>query len=130
MLLAERGLLRTDGLLAEFFPEFPRATEITIKQLLSHTAGLSSYDSKPEFRVFSLQPHSTSEIIQWIRPDPFVADPGTAWHSSNSGVQLLAAIIEKVSGQAYPVFMQNNIFNKLRLQRTSLSIAKRVAQQS
>lgn len=52
MLLAERGLLRTDSSLAEFLPDFPRAHEITIRQLLSHTAGLSSYEGKPEFRFF------------------------------------------------------------------------------
>jgi D-alanyl-D-alanine carboxypeptidase len=126
MLLAERGKLRTDGSLADFFPEFPRAAEITIKQLLTHTAGLSSYDAKPEFREFSLEPHSISQLIQWIRSDPFAADPGTGWNYSNSGFLLLAGIIEKASGQRYSAFMQKNVFDKLRLTQTSIEDEKTV----
>jgi D-alanyl-D-alanine carboxypeptidase len=126
MLLAERGKLRTDSSLADFFPDFPRAAEITIKQLLTHTAGLSSYDTKPDFRAFSLEPHSTSQLIQWIRSDPFVADPGTAWNYSNSGFLLLAGIIEKASGQRYSVFMQKNVFDKLRLNQTLIEDEKTV----
>lgn len=120
LLLAERGLLRTDSHLSEFVPEFPRATEITIQQLLTHTAGLSTYDAKPDVRVFTLQRHSIAEMVQWILQDPFLADPGTKWEYSNSGYLLLARVIEKISGQTYAVFMQRNIFDKLQLTQTAI----------
>jgi CubicO group peptidase (beta-lactamase class C family) len=124
MLLAERGMLRTDASLAGFFPDFPRAAEITIKQLLTHTAGLSSYDSKPEFRAFSAEPHSIPQLMEWVRSDPFVADPGTAWNYSNTGFLLLAGIIEKVSGQPYSAFMRKNVFDKLGLNQTRIEDEK------
>jgi len=120
MLLAERGLLRSDSALAEFLPDFPRAREITIRQLLSHTAGLSSYDNKPDFRSFSLQRHTIGEVIQWMRSDPFASTPGTAWEYSHSGFLLLAGVIEKVSGQPYADFLQKNIFDRLKLSHTSV----------
>jgi D-alanyl-D-alanine carboxypeptidase len=43
------------------------------------------------------------------------------WNYSNSGFLLLAGIIEKVSGQPYPVFMQKNIFEKLGLAQTAIN---------
>src|SRR3954451_22111618 len=69
LLLAERGLLRTDASLATFIPDFPRASGITIKELLTHTAGLSSYDTKPDFREFASESHSIPQLIQWVRSD-------------------------------------------------------------
>jgi D-alanyl-D-alanine carboxypeptidase len=120
MLLAERGLLRTDDSLAKFLPDFPRASEITVKQLLTHTSGLSSLDRKPDFVVFSSRPHSIAEAIEWIHDDPFASDPGTMWNYSNSGFLLLTGIIEKASGQPFHVFMQKNIFEKLGLAQTAI----------
>jgi D-alanyl-D-alanine carboxypeptidase len=125
MLLAERGRLRTDASLAGFFPDFPRASEITIQELLTHTAGLSSYDSKPDFRAFAAESHSIPQLIEWVRSDPFVANPGTAWNYSNTGFLLLAGVIEKASGQRFPVFMQKNVFDRLRLTQTSIEDGKK-----
>lgn len=126
LLLAERGGLRTDDLLVKFLPDFPRASEISVKELLTHTAGLSTYDGKPEFRTFAVAPHNISQLVDWVRRDPFVVDPGTAGNYSNSGYLLLAAIVEKVSGQSFPAFMQRNIFDKLALTRTSIEDPKAV----
>jgi CubicO group peptidase (beta-lactamase class C family) len=132
MLLAERGMLRTDASLADFFPEFPRATEITIKQLLTHTAGLSSYDSKPEFRAFSAEPHSIPQLLQWIQPDPFAADPGTAWNYSNSGFLLLAGSLRRSRGSVTPYLCKRtssincgSTKPRLKMKRRSYRIARR-----
>lgn len=59
-------------------------------------------------------------MIQWIRSDPFAGPPGVAWEYSNSGFLLLAGLIEKVSGQPYTVFLQKNIFDKLKLSQSSV----------
>src|SRR6516165_2739182 len=97
LLMAQENLLSTNDKLSRFFPEFPRSDEVTIRQLLTHTSGLPSYDAKPEYRSFRLQSHTISELVNWIKADPYEAEPGAQYLYSNSGYLLLAGIIEKVS---------------------------------
>src|SRR5262249_48510759 len=99
LLLAQENLLSTNDKLSRFFPEFPRSDEVTIRQLLTHTSGLPSYDAKPEYRSFGLQSHTTLELVNWITADPYVAEPGALYFYSNSGylLSLLKKCQEKVS---------------------------------
>lgn len=115
LLLAEENLLSTNDKLSRFFPEFPRSEEVTIRQLLTHTSGLQSYDAMPEYRSFRLQPHTISELMNWIKADPYVAEPGAQYFYSNSGYLLLAGIIEKVSGESFGDFLRGRVFDWLGL---------------
>jgi D-alanyl-D-alanine carboxypeptidase len=120
LLLAEEHLLSTNDKLSRFFPEFPRSDEVTIRQLLTHTSGLPSYDAKPEYRSFRLQSHTISELVNWIKPDPYVAEPGAQYFYSNSGYLLLAGIIEKVSGESFRDFLKARVFDRLGLTGTQV----------
>jgi D-alanyl-D-alanine carboxypeptidase len=119
LLLAQESLLSTKDKLSRFFPEFPRSDEVTIRQLLTHTSGLPSYDAKPEYRSFRLQSHTISELVNWIKPDPYVAEPGEYFYS-NSGYLLLAGIIEKVSGESFRDFLKARVFDRLGLTGTQV----------
>jgi D-alanyl-D-alanine carboxypeptidase len=121
LLLAQDNLLSTNDKLSRFFPEFPRSDEVTIRQLLTHTSGLPSYDAKPEYRSFRLQSHTVSELVHWIKPDPYVADPGAQFFYSNSGYLLLAGIIEKVSGKSLGDFLKGRVFDRLGLSSTQVA---------
>jgi Beta-lactamase len=79
--------------------------------LLTHSSGLPSYDAKPEYRSFRLQPHTISELVNWIKPDPYVAEPGAQYFYSNSGYLMLAGIIEKVSGRSFRDFLKGRVAN-------------------
>jgi D-alanyl-D-alanine carboxypeptidase len=120
LLLAEEHLLSTNDKLSRFFPEFPRSDEVTIRQLLTHTSGLPSYDAKPDYRSFRLQPHTISELMNWIKTDPYVAEPGAQYFYSNSGYLLLAGIIEKVSGKSFRDFLTGRVFNRFGLASTQV----------
>jgi CubicO group peptidase (beta-lactamase class C family) len=120
LLLAQEHLLSTNDKLSRFFPEFPRSDEVTIRQLLTHTSGLPSYDAKPEYRSFRLQPHTNLELMNWIKADPYVAEPGSQDLYSNSGYLLLAGIIEKVSGESFRDFLKGRVFDPLGLTRTQV----------
>jgi D-alanyl-D-alanine carboxypeptidase len=120
LLLAQESLLSTKDKLSRFFPEFPRSDEVTIRQLLTHTSGLPSYDAKPEYRSFRLQSHTISQLVNWIKLDPYVAEPGAQYFYSNSGYLLLAGIIEKVSGTSFRDFLKERIFDRLRLTSTQV----------
>jgi CubicO group peptidase (beta-lactamase class C family) len=113
LLLAQESLLSTNDKLSKFFPEFPRSDEVTIRQLLTHSSGLPSYDAKPEYRSFRLHRHPISELVNWIKPDPYVAEPGAQYSYSKSGYLMLAGIIEKVSGRSFRDFMKGRVFDRL-----------------
>jgi D-alanyl-D-alanine carboxypeptidase len=120
LLLAQEHLLSTNDKLSSFFPEFPRSDEVTIRQLLTHTSGLPSYDAKPEYRSFRLQPHTNLELMNWIKADPYVAEPGAQYYYSNSGYLLLAGIIEKASGESFRDFLKGRVFDRLGLTSTQV----------
>jgi CubicO group peptidase (beta-lactamase class C family) len=121
LLLAQENLLSTNDTLSRFFPEFPQSDEVTIRQLLTHSSGLPSYDAKPEYRSFRLQSHTISELVNWIKPDPYVAEPGAQYFYSNSGYLMLAAIIEKVSGRSFRDFLKGRVFDRLGLTNTQVA---------
>jgi CubicO group peptidase (beta-lactamase class C family) len=76
------------------------------------TAGLS-YDVKPEpilaLKQESNNKASTREIVKAIAKMPLIAEPQTRW-SYSIGHDVLAAVVEVVSGMKYSDYLQNNIF--------------------
>ena len=53
------------------------------------------------------------KLVEWFRDKPLDFEPGTKWNYSNSGYVLLGYLIEKISGQSYSDFVQQNIFTPL-----------------
>ncbi|MDV6330970.1 serine hydrolase domain-containing protein [Asticcacaulis sp. 201] len=117
--LKNAGKLKLDDRLSLYFPSFPRGHDVTLAQLLSHTAGI--YDFVRGFPPGS-SPH-------WTTADEFIDrllkvetlydfDPGTHYSYSNSGYVLLGAIIEQVSGQPLERYMAGHIFTPLGLTDT------------
>ena len=101
LLLAEQGKLSVDDRLSLYFPEFPRADEVTLRDLLNHTSGVHNYTESEAVDRLSNTGATVPELIAAIAgQDPiYDFEPGTMWHYSNSNYALLGAVIEKVSGQ-------------------------------
>lgn len=116
MLLSDRGLLKLDDPVGKFVEDAPPAWDkITVFHLLTHTAGLHSYTDDSDFDTFRLLPMTPEKIIARIRDKPLKFEPGTDWEYSNSNYALLGYIVEKVSGQTYQQFVQQNIFDRLAM---------------
>jgi CubicO group peptidase (beta-lactamase class C family) len=79
LLLAEEGKLSLDDKVARWFPALTRANEVTIRQLLSMTAGYQDY--WPQDYVFPdmLAPTTVQSITQRWAAKPLDFDPGTKW---------------------------------------------------
>lgn len=122
LMLAEQGKLSIDDPLSRFFPEFPRARDVTLRQLLNHTSGLHNYTALKDFERAERQDYSTAEMVAFIAgmPKPYDFEPGTGWNYSNSGYVLLGAVIEKVAGQPLDKFLQTRIFDRLELRDTAI----------
>jgi len=122
LILAEQGKLSLDDKLAKYLPDFPRANEVTIRQLLTHTSGVASFDEAvADQRDLSVM-HTPKEMIALIAglKPLYNFEPGTAYRYSNSGYHLLGYIVEQVSGRSLNQFMAENIFSRIGLTHTAM----------
>ncbi len=111
--LVERGKLSFDDPLAKFLPEFPSkeaAEKIRIKHLLSHTAGLGSYFNRKFMESSRARFRTTSDFMELAKDEKMAFEPGTKWSYSNTGMLVLGAVIEKVTGQSYYDYVRENIY--------------------
>ena len=119
VMLKERHKLNYDDNLEKYFPDFPY-DHITIRNLLTHTSGLPSYETQFENRWDHKKIAFNKDIINILQQakDTLYFKPGSKWKYSNTGYALLALIIEKVSGMSYNDFMARNIFQPLDMKHT------------
>jgi CubicO group peptidase (beta-lactamase class C family) len=115
LLLEERGKLRTSDTVAKFLPDYPNGGKVRLEHLLTHTAGVPNADfSEGENRVR----YTTEQLVNKFKTRPLDFEPGSRTRYSNSNYNLLAWIIEKVSGQNYGDFLKANIFDRLEMKST------------
>jgi CubicO group peptidase (beta-lactamase class C family) len=142
MMLFEEGALRLSDPVAKYIPEFaetkvlvkqgyagpvlePQATPMTIRQLMTHTAGLSygfMADSPIEEMYRQLHPFfqtdpSSAEIISKWAAIPLIQQPGKAWRYSVA-TDVLGRVVEVVSGMSLREFFLERIFKPLGMDDT------------
>jgi CubicO group peptidase (beta-lactamase class C family) len=120
MRLCEQGKLSLDDDIRNFLPDYPtQGHTVTIRHLLTHTSGIYSYTSDGEFMFTRTGVEKThDQMLAEFMNKPFDFSPGEKWSYSNSGYYLLGMVIEKVSGKPYPVYLQEEFFTPLGLERT------------
>jgi hypothetical protein len=96
--------------------------EMTIFHLLSHTAGFQGLATPPAARVPIESPDGSMDgfIAQALR-HPLESVPGATFNYTNTGYFILGHLIQKVSGQSYERFIQENILTPLGLKDTGLA---------
>jgi CubicO group peptidase (beta-lactamase class C family) len=119
MICKERSLLSYSDNIKKFFPDLPY-DNITVKNLLTHTSGIPSYEDQFEKNWDHKKIAFNKDVIDLLQKlhDTLFFKPGTKWEYSNTGYALLASIIEKVSGRSYNDFMSKNIFQPLGMTHT------------
>ena len=118
LLLEEHGKLKVEDELSKFISDYPRGDEITIHQLLTHTSGIPNVNNFPEYDRKSMQQLSLEQVIALFKDKPLDFAPGSKYAYSNSNYNLLAYIIEKISGTRYGEFMQKNFFEPLGMRKS------------
>jgi CubicO group peptidase (beta-lactamase class C family) len=122
LVLVDRGLLGLDDPLSKYLPDFPGARDVKIRHLLNHTSGIHNYVANPDWRpVQERLDQDVNTMVAYIAKQPKLYDfaPGTAWNYSNSGYYLLGAVIEKVTGGPWDVFVRDNVFLPLGMRDTA-----------
>ncbi len=133
MMLVEEGKVRLDDSVQTYLPQFapkimgaasggihvllePPRNPITVRGLLSHTAGIAFRSSleTPTLDAFPLAMRVESYSLE-----PLLFEPGSDWSYSNAGINTVARIIEVASGMTYEEFLQKRLFDPLGMRDTT-----------
>lgn len=141
MQLWEKGLFGLDDPLDRYFPEFaqmlvyagkdasgapryvPATRKITVRDIMRHTAGFAygAGDTPAHDAFVKADPlnwnNSLPEMAHKLASVPLLFDPGTEW-SYSAGVDLQAALVEKLSGQPFADYVKQHIFDPLGMTAT------------
>ncbi|HEY7449883.1 MAG TPA: serine hydrolase domain-containing protein [Vicinamibacterales bacterium] len=126
MMLWEEGKWTLDDPVARHIPEFaglkvatsrgevPQTTPMTMRQLMSHTAG---FDVNEGYAKANLRESDLQAMIDKLSKLPLAAQPGTDWRYGPS-VDIQGYLVEKLSGQKLDVFLRTRIFEPLGMNDT------------
>lgn len=128
--LVEKGEVRLEDPLSQYLPDYPNRemSKVTIRQLLSHRGGTG------EDGILRREDAANRARVRTI--DDFIAlngqrapdfPPGSKADYSNYGFILLGAVIERVSGQTYPDFIQRNVFGPAGMTNASFPDREHIA---
>lgn len=118
--MIEAGKLSFDTRLIDVLPDYPNqnaAEKITIRHLLTHSAGLGSLFDRPGYD--KSKPYDfVSGLFYAFASEPLFYEPGTRAIYSNEGFVVLGAFVEKLSGQSWFDYVQVNVLDKAGMKNT------------
>lgn len=110
LVLEERGKLKVTDPVKKYLGDAPPAWDnITIHHVLTHTSGIPSFTSFPDYATLKRQPTTLEKSYRVFRDKPLEFEPGTQWKYSNSGYLLLSLLVERISGKKYDEFLKQNV---------------------
>lgn len=149
LLLVEDGRLGLDDPIEKFIPQLgnrkvlrpgaaalnetdPARSSITIRQLLSHSAGLSYGFFDPGTTIFKAlnergvhDPRTTlAEMVDVLADLPLIYQPGTSWEYSLA-IDVVARLVEVISGQRFDQFIQARILDPLGMVDTGFVVPEK-----
>ena len=120
LILIHQGKLSYNTKLTEVIPEFPEyGKDITIKNLLSHRSGLQPY-TKLYRKDWKKQLTDKDVLNLLIKQDSLLFPANSKYKYSNSGYAVLTKIIERVSGKSFKEFMDEELFEKLGMNNSTV----------
>ncbi len=110
MTFVDEGKLNLDDTIGKFLPVFSQHQkgDITIWECLSHTTAINGGDLK-ESREIINQASSMDATMEKIAEQPMEGELGKVFHYSSIGLQVAAAVIEKISGKDFKTLFQERI---------------------
>ena len=123
LLLARDGKLSLDDPVRKYIPELPDyGTPITIRQVLQHTSGLRDWGNVEDIAGWprGTRVYTHAHVLDILgRQGRLNFMPGTRWSYSNSGYNLAAIVVSRVSGDSFAEFSRKRIFEPLGMSRSS-----------
>lgn len=126
MMMVEQGKISLDDPVEKYLPEFKNLKNkegehvpVTVKQLLTHTSGLA--EITPEQAKAS---KTLADVIPLYVAKPVKFPPGSQWQYCQSGINTAARIVEVVSGEKFPEFLDKHLFQPLGMTDTSFYLSE------
>ena len=125
MQLVEQNKINLDEDVRTYLPYFPKKRwKFTVRHLLNYTAGIRDYrygefNSTDSFK-------STKDAIRVIMDDSLQFEPGTKRQYTTLSYNLLAGIIENVSGMSFEDYLNKNIFQPAEMTSTYLEYQPKI----
>lgn len=120
-MLVEQGKLSVDDDIHKYLPDVPDFGQpITIQNLLHHTSGLRDWPETLDLSGVDMNGQITLDMILEMvrRQHELDFPPGTEYQYSNTGYNLLAAVIAKITGQSFRSWTDTNLFQPLGMKHT------------
>lgn len=136
MQLCERGLFSLEDKLSDYMPEFTEMTvktengiqkaknPILIRHLFEMTAGFSYDCVSPQLMIARKETDGkcpTLETMKYLAKEPLLFEPGDRWEYSLCH-DVLAALVEVVSGEKFETYIKKNIFNTAGMSRSTFML--------
>jgi CubicO group peptidase (beta-lactamase class C family) len=123
LLLAQQGKLSIDDQVRKHIPELPDyGAPLTIRHMLNHTSGLRDWGTVAAVEGWprGSRVHTHEHVLDIVtRQRSLNFPPGSEYLYSNTGYNLLAIIVQRVSGRSFADFTRTEVFEPLGMTRTS-----------
>ena len=134
--LMEKGLFSLEDKLSDYMPEFAEMTvqtdagvkkaenPILIKHLFEMTAGFSYDCNSPQMKAAKADTEGkcpTREVMRYLAKEPLLFEPGDRWQYSLCH-DVLAALVEVLSGVKFETYVKENIFDVLGMDNTTFML--------
>jgi D-alanyl-D-alanine carboxypeptidase len=111
MQLVRAGKASLDDGISTYLDDIPAdKVDIRLHHLLNHTSGLKNYTDEPDFSEDSQKSFSRSDVLRFFIDRPLDFVPGTQWSYCNSGLFLVALVVEKITAMAFDDYLRANVF--------------------
>ncbi|MBT3342163.1 MAG: serine hydrolase [Gemmatimonadetes bacterium] len=120
MQLVEAGRIDLDVPLITYLPDYPRASEVTTRQLMTHQSGIPNYLGDSEFWAEAALGRDMAELLDVFQHKDLDFEPGSRYSYSNSAYVVLAHLLETVSGLSFEEYLQRNIFDPVGMDDTGV----------
>ena len=114
--LVEMEKLALDDKLSEYLPDFPRANEITVGDLLRHRAGIPHRVTEP---LDETRPQTPTSMVELAARKDLVFEPGTDSVYSSAGFSVLARVLELAGGKPYAELLEEHVLAPAGMTDTS-----------
>lgn len=119
MVLKRQGRLAYDDKVIKYLPDFPYPN-ITLRHLLHHTSGLPNFWDDIRPHLDTMRSNGNNEMLDYLKKNksPLRFESGEKWEYADIGYDILATIIERISGKSYQQFMKKQVFQPAGLTQT------------
>ncbi len=127
--LVQQGKIALDAPISRYLKYYRQDTgnKVTIHHLLSHTSGVPNYLRLKKFKdIEHHNPYSVDEFVQQLCSEDLEFEPGSQFRYSNSGYNILGAIIENITGKSYWQVLDEHILTPAGMNNTGNDATKAI----